>query len=194
MALLAAILIHWFLPCAIFFYLFGVFFNLLLFLALEVVCFVLISRTNSLQGKDVLSSANAVTGYVYNRQNDITSYFKLRSTNQELLAENQHLRDQLLQFGYSTDTLADSTANMRVNKENDTTHIVHYANFTLRTARVNRQRHDRQKQLHHPKPGQQLGHKTRDGGNNQQWGGGHGDACEHALLQRTFLYSAMPSA
>jgi rod shape-determining protein MreC len=71
------------------------FFNLILFLGIEIVCVMLISRTNTLQGNDIISSANTVSGIVYKKQSDVVYYFGLRKMNDSLLHENAVLRKQL---------------------------------------------------------------------------------------------------
>lgn len=112
--------------------------NLLLFLALEVVCFVLIARTRTLQGDDVLSAANTVVGFVYNRQHAVAYYFSLKVANDQLVAENAMLREQLSEQRYSVDTLHDSVALRPLpHLPNDTlTKVVRYARYTYRQARV----------------------------------------------------------
>ncbi|MBA3828699.1 MAG: rod shape-determining protein MreC [Taibaiella sp.] len=110
------------------------FFNLILFLALEIVCIVLISRTNSLQGNDIVSSANAVSGLMYKKQNDVVYYFALRRMNDSLLNENARLRTQL-SFRNSVDTLRDTTVR-KVLGNPDSSHIIHYADYHYLTAHV----------------------------------------------------------
>jgi rod shape-determining protein MreC len=110
------------------------FFNLLLFLAIEIVCIVLIARTNTLQGNDVMSSANAAIGLMYKKQNDVVYYFGLRSMNDSLLNENARLRLQLAQF-YSYDTLRDSNVTKTILPK-DSTEVIQYAEYLYRTARV----------------------------------------------------------
>lgn len=110
------------------------FFNLILFLGLEIVCIVLIARTNMLQGNDVLSSANAVSGFLYNKQNDVVYYFGLRQMNDSLVNENARLRSSLAALT-QVDTLRDSSVKLVVSR-NDSTHIVQFANYKFRTAKV----------------------------------------------------------
>ena len=111
------------------------FFNLLLFLTLEIICILLISRTNTLQGNDIVSSANTVSGLVYKKQSDVVYYFGLRKMNDSLLNENALLRkkiDQLL----SIDTLKDSLVHRKINPLDSSIHIVKFADYMYRTARV----------------------------------------------------------
>ncbi|MFI5196920.1 MAG: rod shape-determining protein MreC [Chitinophagales bacterium] len=111
------------------------FFNLLLFLTLEIVCILLIARTNTLQGNDIVSSANTVSGMVYKKQSDVVYYFGLRKMNDSLLNENALLRkkiDRLL----SVDTLKDSLVHRKINPLDSSIHIVKFADYMYRTARV----------------------------------------------------------
>jgi rod shape-determining protein MreC len=110
------------------------FFNLILFLGLEIICFVLIARTNMLQGNDVLSSANTVAGIVYQKREDVVYYFGLKRMNDSLINENIRLRMQLAQEK-GVDTLLDSVVRRPV-VANDSTHIIRFANYVYRTARV----------------------------------------------------------
>jgi len=111
------------------------FFNLILFIGLEITCIVLIARTkNMMQGNDILSSANTVTGYLYNRQNDVVEYFGLRRMNDSLLSENARLRMQLAERE-SYDTLGSEIVK-RTFIDRDTPNIVHYAQYTYYKARV----------------------------------------------------------
>ncbi|MCW3120704.1 MAG: Cell shape-determining protein MreC [Flavipsychrobacter sp.] len=111
------------------------FFNLILFLALEIVCIILIERTNTLQGNDIVSSANTVSGIVYKKQSDVVYYFGLRKMNDSLLNENAHLRNEIDHL-HSIDTLKDSMVHKRINPTDSNIHIVKFADYKYRTARV----------------------------------------------------------
>ena len=111
------------------------FFNLILFLALEIVCIILIEHTNTLQGNDIVSSANTVSGLVYKKQSDVVYYFGLRKMNDSLLNENAQLRKQIDQL-HSVDTLKDSIVHRKINPTDTSTHIVKFADYLYRTARV----------------------------------------------------------
>lgn len=99
---------------------------------------VLISRTRTIQGNDIASSANAVSGFVYNRQNDITSYLNLKTANEQLVAENARLHNQLATALHSTDTLRDSSATKPLppRPADSNTHIIQYARYTYHMGRV----------------------------------------------------------
>ena len=111
------------------------FFNLILFLTLEVMCIVMIERTNTLQGNDIVSSANAVSGLVYKKQNDVVYYFGLRRMNDSLQNENARLR-QIIEQYRSLDTLSDSLVKTKTQVGDTAKHIVRYAEYVYRTARV----------------------------------------------------------
>ena len=66
-----------------------------LFILLEVICFILLFRFNYYQQSVYLSSANTVAGKVYEVSGGITSYFHLKSMNQDLLDRNIALERQL---------------------------------------------------------------------------------------------------
>ena len=112
------------------------FFNLILFLALEIVCVILIEHTNTLQGNDIVSSANTVSGIVYKKQSDVVYYFGLRKMNDSLLNENAILRQKIDRISSSVDTLKDSLVHKKIATTDTTTHIVKYADYLYRTARV----------------------------------------------------------
>lgn len=58
------------------------------FILLEVVCFGLLFRFNYYQRGVFFSSANVVTGTVYEISDGVTSYFNLKSVNDELIERN----------------------------------------------------------------------------------------------------------
>lgn len=111
------------------------FFNLILFLVLEVICCVLISRTDTLQGNNILNSSNAVSGFFYQKQNDLTYYFRLRQMNDSLINENKKLHTLLAGKHYSTDSLRDSAVTRSIPPV-DSLHVVTYAHYIYREARV----------------------------------------------------------
>ena len=111
------------------------FFNLILFLILEIICVILIEHTNTLQGNDIISSANMVSGLVYKKQSDVVYYFGLRKMNDSLVNENARLRNQIDQL-HSVDTLKDSLVHRKLYPTDSSTHIVKFADYLYRTARV----------------------------------------------------------
>lgn len=69
-----------------------------LFIFLEVVCLLLLFRFNHYQQGVFFTSANVVTGKVYEVSGGITSYFHLKSTNEALLDRNLVLEQQITQL------------------------------------------------------------------------------------------------
>ncbi len=65
------------------------------FLALEVVSMVLLFRYNSYQGSVWFSSANAVTGKVYEWDSAVESFFSLSGVNSQLTQRNAFLEQQV---------------------------------------------------------------------------------------------------
>lgn len=72
--------------------------TLLLFIGLEIIAFMLIANSRSIQGADILSSSNALAAYGYEKKHNITAYFQLKNINKDLVAENAALRNQLAQL------------------------------------------------------------------------------------------------
>ena len=80
------------------------------FVILEVLSFVLLFQYNSYQGSVWFSSANAVTGKLYEWNSDIETFFSLTKVNQELTQRNAYLEYQVQHLTDSiTDTKKDST-------------------------------------------------------------------------------------
>lgn len=81
-----------------------------LFLFLEAVSFVLLFQFNSYQGSVWFSSANAVTGKLYETSSEIESYFQLSKFNSELTQRNLYLEQRLHKLEKQIgDSAADST-------------------------------------------------------------------------------------
>ena len=81
-----------------------------LFLFLEAVSFVLLFQFNSYQGSLWFSSANAVTGKLYETSSEIESYFQLSKINSELTQRNLYLEQRLHKLEKQIgDSAADST-------------------------------------------------------------------------------------
>ena len=66
-----------------------------LFVLLEVASFVLLFRFNRYQQSVYFTSANAVAGTVYEVSGGISSYFHLKSINEDLLDRNMLLEQQI---------------------------------------------------------------------------------------------------
>lgn len=69
--------------------------NLLLFIGLEIVALVLLCRSNAYQRSVYVTSANAVSGYMYKASDEVASYLHLGSVNRELAAENARLLERI---------------------------------------------------------------------------------------------------
>ena len=81
-----------------------------LFLFLEAVSFVLLFQFNSYQGSVWFSSANTVTGKLYETSSEIESYFQLSKINSELTQRNLYLEQRLHKLEKQIgDSAADST-------------------------------------------------------------------------------------
>lgn len=87
-----------------------------------------------MQGDDIMSSSNIILGSMYKQRSDMTYYFGLRRMNDSLLSENALLRDKLARL-HEMDTLYDSSSRQII-KSKDSTHVVQYADYYYRTARV----------------------------------------------------------
>jgi rod shape-determining protein MreC len=81
-----------------------------------------------------MSSANTVSGLMYQKQNDVVVYFGLRRMNDSLINENARLRQAMARYS-NLDTLKD-TAVRRIVKTSDSTHVVQYNDYLYRTAKV----------------------------------------------------------
>ncbi|WP_373789688.1 rod shape-determining protein MreC, partial [Bacteroides heparinolyticus] len=66
-----------------------------LFLLLEVTSFVLLFRFNRYQQSVYFTSANSVAGKIYEVSGGITSYFHLKSVNEDLLDRNMWLEQRV---------------------------------------------------------------------------------------------------
>ncbi|MEZ5009240.1 MAG: rod shape-determining protein MreC [Chitinophagales bacterium] len=74
------------------------FYPFFLFLLLEIIAFILISRSNAYHHTTYVNSSNQVTGAIYEKQDGVTEYFKLKQVNEVLEAENAMLRNKLASF------------------------------------------------------------------------------------------------
>lgn len=69
--------------------------NFLIFFILEVVAFLLLTNYNEYPKSSVLSTSNAIVAFNYKIADDVTSYFRLSSVNNQLQEENAVLRNQI---------------------------------------------------------------------------------------------------
>lgn len=109
--------------------------NLIIFVVLEIFCAVLIGRTRTIQGNDLVNSANAVSGFYYKRQNAIVHYFTLGKMNDSLLEENQRLHQELSNLQFTTDRKVDSAVMIPTGPP-DSSRKIEYAHYVFRRAKV----------------------------------------------------------
>lgn len=79
--------------------------HVFLFILLEVLALVLISRNSYYQGSRLVSIGNSIAGGCYEGVNSVSGYFGLKAENDKLAAENAQLRAQLAAsyISYTTD-------------------------------------------------------------------------------------------
>lgn len=100
--------------------------NFLLLLGLEVVAFIFVVRGNKYQQIAVSGAANAVTAGVQLMEDNVTSYFRLRSDNTQLLEENARLNAEIMQL---TNALGGAL-------DGDSTYVASDLDYTFIPARV----------------------------------------------------------
>lgn len=88
-----------------------------------------------LQGADIMSSANTLSGIMYQKREDVVYYFGLKQMNESLIAENLALKAQIASLT-SVDTLRDSLAHGTITQVVDSGTVVKYADYRYRDARV----------------------------------------------------------
>jgi len=71
---------------------------LILFVLIEMFCFYLMVNSNEQNKTSFLSSANYISGTLYNQTSKLTDYFDLRNQNEQLKSENARLHEQLGAF------------------------------------------------------------------------------------------------
>ena len=100
--------------------------NFLIFLILEVVAFILITKNHHYQKSAICSSANTIVAGVNNIQTTIGEYFRLRQDNKILAEENAQLKNQLMLYA---NTLEQTT-------EQDSTYIYSHLDWEYIPAKV----------------------------------------------------------
>ncbi|MGG5505374.1 MULTISPECIES: rod shape-determining protein MreC [unclassified Myroides] len=78
----------------------------LLFLLLLVISFALVLRTHTFHKSSFISSANGVTGYVYENVNSLKEYMRLKTENDALVLENALLKKQAFNSSIAVDSAA----------------------------------------------------------------------------------------
>ena len=107
------------------------FYPFFLFLFLEVISVVLISRSNSFQGATMVNSSNRVSGSFYKLQNNVTGYFNLMNNNDRLVDENALLRKQVSNFQRLADSGYVDTSDLLIYEFIPSTVINHSVNKKL---------------------------------------------------------------
>ncbi len=69
--------------------------NFLVFIALEIAAFLLLSYNNAFPRSSIFSTANQVVAWQHEQLSEMRSYFALRQMNEQLAAENAELRNAL---------------------------------------------------------------------------------------------------
>lgn len=100
--------------------------NFLLFLALEVVAFLLIIHNNDYQHSAALSSANCMTASINQQVAAVQDYFSLRATNEELTQQNAELQDEIMHLKNK----------LEYRKENDPTYKYSQLDYKFIPAKV----------------------------------------------------------
>src|SRR5699024_3692760 len=83
--------------------------NFLLFVFLFSIATYFTIQTHNYHSDKFLSSANVITGSIYNFKTNISSYFSLASENKKLLEENVYLRKQIEYYKDITEPTAIDT-------------------------------------------------------------------------------------
>ena len=78
----------------------------LFFLFLECIALALIVNNHDFHRSKFVSSANSITGGFYNKTSSVSDYFQLSEENQELVAENQALKNQIERLMRALDSVS----------------------------------------------------------------------------------------
>lgn len=95
----------------------------LLFLVLEGISLALLVSHNSYHGSVYLTSANHVTGKVYEWESELTSYLSLKEVNRQLVADNVEMRLRLASLERELDSLRKDS--LRIDFVAPEYHLVH---------------------------------------------------------------------
>ena len=93
----------------------------IVFIVLEIICFVLLFSYNSYQGSVYLSTANEVTARLLNGKDKVTTYFGLAEKNRALAEQNARLQQRIVELEamnalHQLDSLAKVDAIERVHR------------------------------------------------------------------------------
>jgi rod shape-determining protein MreC len=93
------------------------------------------AKARTLQGDDLLSTANMAIGLIYQKKSDLVYYISLDKMNDSLMHENARLRLAVSNIK-SLDTLSSYKVSKELYNTDTTVHEVRFANYKYRTARV----------------------------------------------------------
>lgn len=93
----------------------------IVFIVLEIICFVLLFSYNSFQSSIYLSTANAATARLLNGKDKVTTYFGLAEKNRALAEQNAQLQERIVELEsmaalYRLDSLAETKAIERIHR------------------------------------------------------------------------------
>jgi rod shape-determining protein MreC len=103
-----------------------------LFAILEVFCFILLFQNNNFHKAAYVSSANRVSGKIYQTKTDVSQYFRLKNANEQLTQENAMLHN-LMKESYMDLKVIDSLINDSLLKQK-----YHYTTAKIINNTVNR--------------------------------------------------------
>lgn len=108
------------------------YFNFLFFLVLQIMALYLLFSYNKFHQSAFLEVAHEVTGNLGGKYNNITYYFNLKKTNEELVKANEMLRDQLTRQYTGPDT----TAELKIDTSFKDTTTGEFRKYLWRSAKV----------------------------------------------------------
>lgn len=79
--------------------------HIFLFLLIEIFCFILIINNNHFHKSVYMSSANGISGSIYEITGSMNSFFRLKDVNEELLLENTILKNKILNTDIKKDSV-----------------------------------------------------------------------------------------
>lgn len=95
----------------------------LYFLLLQFIALALIVNNHSFHKSKFVSSANAITGGIYNKTANFSDYLNLKNQNELLSEENAHLKNKLAQFLFLSDSIIATTYNDSLYNNQEFTYI-----------------------------------------------------------------------
>lgn len=81
------------------------FHRIFLFIFLEIICLCMIVSNDHFHKSVYLSSANSISGGIYEITNSVSSFFHLKEINDKLLIENTKLKNKVTHKDYSKDSI-----------------------------------------------------------------------------------------